>query len=179
MSAITQCCDSVFGGTGELMKAFIPYIGYLSLVVSIVALSVALWDRRPRLLVRARKGKWTSWRGNMLAGIVEVYNNSSRTNTISGYKIAAKDEHGEWNELESERYEERYEEPDEGGEIVFNQTPVVLEAFSGAAIRFGAFAERHKLPQDLTVRVAVLDLSGKAYSVTLKIPNLHVPCESE
>src|SRR3989442_15851026 len=85
------------------IKYFAPYVASaLSLVISVTALSVSLWDRRPRLLLRARKGKWyhvkpTVSRAEVVfMGMVEIYNASSRANAIRDYRFWGRRKEGHW-----------------------------------------------------------------------------------
>jgi len=154
----------------DWIKWFVPYIAYLSLFISVVALATPARDRRPRLLVLVRKGKWITWHGNMLVGIIEVCNRSARSNTIIGYRFATIDERGNSVGLESEQYKELEED---GTEITFNDTPVVLGPYTGAAVRFGCFGEWHKQPRDMKLLVTVEDLFGRCHSAQVAVLNRH------
>src|SRR5437879_2245061 len=74
------------------------------IVISLIALSVTFWDRRPRLLVRPRKGSThnpyklcpTAQGGSAFLGGIEVYNFSGRPNAIRGYAFWQKNDDGAW-----------------------------------------------------------------------------------
>jgi hypothetical protein len=97
----------------------------------------ALFDRRRRLIVRLRKGKWIDLTGKMLFGVIEVYNASLRPNTISSYRYLARDLHGKWIDLEAELYE--IGDSNSETKSVDNETPLVIGPYSGAAVRFRCF----------------------------------------
>lgn len=151
------------------LSSFVPYVAYLSFILSFAALFVTLYERRARLLVHMRKGRWTSWRGDLLIAVLEVYNKSSRPNTVSGYCLEAKSADGKWIPLESERYEPSIEGED--GVEVFNDTPVTLAPYSGMAVKVGAFGQWHTLPSDLSVRVSAVDLFGTPHRVVFTVVN--------
>lgn len=52
----------------------------VSLIISVTALSVSLWDRRPRLMLRARKGDWYHLKPSLrrteviFMGMIEIFN---------------------------------------------------------------------------------------------------------
>lgn len=71
------------------LSFFIPYVAYLGFLLSFAALFLTLYDRRARLVVQSRKGRWTSWRGEMLVAVLEVFNNSSRPNSVREYRLEA------------------------------------------------------------------------------------------
>ena len=68
----------------ELFRLFAPIgISALVLIASAFALFMSLHDRRPRIRLRERVGEWftlqtTSVGHIMFAGVVEIYNLSSR-----------------------------------------------------------------------------------------------------
>src|SRR5439155_10277451 len=80
--------------------------------------SVTFWDRRPRLLVRPRKGSThnpyklcpTAQGGLAFLGGIEVYNLSGRPNAIRGYAFWQKNDDGAWIVMESQNYKESSED---------------------------------------------------------------------
>jgi hypothetical protein len=146
----------------QIWKTVLPYIGT---VLSIVALIISLRDRRPRLTVRSRKGEWLrSQQGQRVVGVIEVYNSSSRPNTICAYHFDAQDRDGKWIELESERYVETLGNT----ETVQNDTPLIIGPYSGVPVPISAFAN-NRLQRNLQIRVTVEDMFARKYSATLSV----------
>src|SRR5881394_3491513 len=88
-------------GIAPYLKTPIP------IILSLVALYYSLYDRRPRLRVRARRGDWakigeTQTGDVMFRGMIEIYNAGSRANTVSDYAFYCKREKG-CEKMESER----------------------------------------------------------------------------
>src|SRR5258708_1860564 len=106
----TQALSLAGGAASESHWSLATTISLLSLAISVIALFVALRDRRPRLFLSARKGDWAKLQvtqtGNdvIFQGIIEVYNRSSRANAIRDYAFSCKREN-RWETMESERYE--------------------------------------------------------------------------
>jgi len=80
------------------------------IAISFIALYIVLLDRRARLSLKSRKGKWYTLTPTMSSGevifkgIVEVYNASSRANAIREYHFRCKLPDGTWKNMDSERY---------------------------------------------------------------------------
>lgn len=151
----------------ELVKWSVPTI------LSLTALWVALKDRRPKLILRARRGSWyvlrklNTVRGSEIqfAGTVEVYNESARANAIHSYNFSCKSPNGDWKQMDSERYESK--EPDGTGPFVYNRTPLTVGPYSGEEWRVMAFLSSKDQPYELQIRVEVTDLFGKKSSVVV------------
>jgi hypothetical protein len=144
---------------------FVPklIVFLIPLVISLISLGIVLHDRRPRIILRAKKGKWctltaTAKRGLIVfEGIIEVYNVSSRANAIREYTFYWKSKDG-LKLLESEQYE-----IDKGSlapKEIHNRTPVTLAPYSGSDVRVQALAQVIERPYDMTVRIVVEDLFG-------------------
>lgn len=148
----------------EAEKFLIPTI------LSLVALWVSLKDRRPKLVLKARKGQWgavnrTTNRNEIgFAAIIEVYNVSTRANAIRDYRFWTKDENGNWASMDSERYEVKFNEKDKPR--VFNHTPFPIQPNSGAEVEIEAFTSLLHLH---SVKVEVEDLFEKRYTIELSI----------
>jgi len=140
------------------------------IVISVTALVIPLWDRRPRLLVRARKRgthspyklRTTADRQLAFLGGIEVYNLSSRPNAIRDYAFWLKNDQGVWMSMESQNYKES--STDETF-MKRNETPVTVAPYSGAEIRVLAFTQVTQPITELPVRIEVEDLFGKRYRV--------------
>jgi hypothetical protein len=146
----------------QLWQVVLPYIGT---ALSVLALIISVHDRRPRLTVRARKGEWLrSQQGQRVVGIIEIYNSSSRPNTIRAYHFGAQDRDGKWMELESERYVETFGDT----ETIQNDTPLIIGPYSGVAVPIAALANE-RLRRDFQIRVTVEDIFEKKYSATLSV----------
>jgi hypothetical protein len=142
------------------------------IAISFTALSIVLFDRRPRLSLKSRKGKWYTLTPTMSSGevifkgIVEVYNASSRANAIRGYHFRCKLPDGTWKDMDSERYKitafrsgSDLDEP-----ATFNETPLSLAPYSGAEVPVQAIVKMPR-PYELPIIVEVKDLFGKKYRV--------------
>jgi hypothetical protein len=158
------------------LKLFVPYVAYISALLSLVALYVVLLDRRPNLSLQAKKGQWivvskATPGGWLVEGIIEAYNVSSRANTIREYLLSVKGDDGNWVPLECEQYtlvttSDRDEAPPRT-ETTRNETPLVLPPYSGIIVPIAAVTGQMKRPE--LVRVEVMDLFGKRYS--LEVPS--------
>jgi hypothetical protein len=154
------------------LRFFVPYVAYISALLSLTALAVVLWDRRPRLTLSAKKGRWITVSksvpdGWLLEGVIEAYNLSSRANTIRGYSLGMKDAGGNWVPLEWEQYalkkkSTRDDKPLET-ERTMNQTPLIVAPYSGVEVPFAAFTGPGIIPRE--VKVEIMDLFGKRYSL--------------
>jgi len=135
------------------------------IVISVTALFVSLRDRRPKLRLQTRKGKWCVFRRvktktgeNMrFEGVLEAYNMSARTNAIRGYQFWYRRER-KWVPMSSERFTDV--SPDNRQEV-FNNTPLTIAPFSGCELWVAAFALLDPMPNQLDVRVEVEDLFSK------------------
>jgi len=140
------------------------------IVISLIALSVTFWDRRPRLLVRPRKGSThnpyklcpTAKGGLAFLGGIEVYNLSGRPNAIRGYAFWQKNDDGTWIVMESQNYKESSEDETF---IKRKETPVTVAPYSGTEVRVLAFASVKHRPSEMSVRIEVEDLFGKRYRI--------------
>lgn len=146
----------------DILKVLIP------IVVSFCALLITLGDRRPRLMLRERKGDWCTLQPTInngrlnFAGVVEVYNVSNRANAVQSYRFWELREGGNWRLMESELYEEKLSGTD--GVSHSNVTPYTLAPYSGDGIRVSAFTVFSGTPE-MRIRVEVEDLFGKWYQV--------------
>lgn len=140
----------------------------LAIVLSVIALSVTLWDRKSKLLLKARKGstynpyrlkKATDGSFAFLGG-VEVYNRSSRANAIRDYSFWRKGESGQWIAMESQNYQES-----SADRVDRNKTPVTLAPYSGVEIKVVAFTRMPQQPYELKVRIGLEDLFGNRYQI--------------
>lgn len=137
-------------------------IAVVSAIISSAALFVTLYDRRPHLSVRRRKGDWykLDQRGSecLFRGVVEVYNWSSRANAIENYEFWARREGGDWEKMESEYYKSSSK-----GEVIietFNVTPLLLGPYSGVEARVSSIAKSQR-PAKLGIRIEIEDLFGR------------------
>jgi hypothetical protein len=168
----------------EFLKAGAPaksaIIALLALIFSIAAFAYVSYDRRMKLVVRARKGDWyvldpaIKQDETLLRGVIEVYNHSSRPNTICGYRFWT-DNNGVREVLESEMVEIVEEEQATNSEEderrqQFNVTPLALAPYSGIEVHIHAIVKgKHVLLQDhLPVTVEVEDVFGKRYKAEVK-----------
>jgi hypothetical protein len=139
-------------------------------MLALAALWVSLKDRRPKLVLKARKGQWASVNRTTnrdeigFAAIIEVYNVSTRANAIRDYRFWTKDEDGKWIPMESERYELKFNDDDKPR--VFNHTPLPILPNSGAEVEIEAFTPLTRLR---CVKVELEDLFEKRYSIELSI----------
>jgi hypothetical protein len=140
----------------------------LAIVLSVIALSVSLWDWKSKLALKARKGStYNPYRlkkatdGSLaFLGAVEVYNMSSRANAIRDYSFWRKDESGEWIAMESQNYQES-----SADRVDRNKTSVTLAPYSGVEIKVVAFARMLQQPIELKVRIRLKDLFGNHYQI--------------
>jgi hypothetical protein len=148
----------------EAAKFLIPTI------LALVALWVSLKDRRPKLILKARKGTWahvnrmTNRQEIGFAAIIEVYNVSTRSNAIREYRFWTRNEDDEWELMESERYEVKFTEEDEPR--VYNHTPLPIPPNSGAEVKIEAFTPLKKIRN---VKVEIEDVFEKRYTIELPI----------
>jgi hypothetical protein len=151
------------------MKFFIPT------AISCHALFIAIRDRRPRLILRQRKGDWcelarTQTESDVIfRGIVEVYNASSRANVIRGYAFWGKREGADWEAMESEVYQES---PTGQAVTKSNVTPLTLAPYSGVEVNVLAFT---KMPFVMQVRIEVEDLFGRGYRLEVRPKSQNPP----
>ena len=109
----------------------------------------------------------------ILRGIIEVYNHSSRPNTIVSYRFYT-DNNGVHEEFESELYsntERDQAKPEEsGGEQKFNVTPLTIPPYSGVEVSIQAIIKgKHSLVMGyLPVMVEIEDVFGKRYGTQVK-----------
>jgi hypothetical protein len=138
----------------------------VSLVISVTALSVSLWDRRPRLVLRARKGDWYHLKPNVgranviFMGMIEIFNASSRTNAVRDYHFWGRRKDGQWELMESGHYTNATPGTDEAE--VCNETPFTLAPYSGTQARVQAITKAPQ-PYEMEIRIEVEDLFGKTY----------------
>jgi len=155
---------------------FSGIISVLALFFSIASFAYVNYDRRVKLLLRAREGDWcvldraTNGRETIFQGIIEVYNHSSRPNAICAYRFWI-DNNGIHEDLESEMasISERNDglAPD-GQETsnLFNVTPLPIPAYTGVEARIYAIVKGvHTLPGNhLPITVEIEDIHGKRYA---------------
>lgn len=159
---------------------FSGIMSVLALLFSMASFAYVNYDRRVKLLLRPRKGDWcvldraTNGRETIFQGIIEVYNQSSRPNTICGYRFWI-DNNGVREDLEGEMVSigERNDPllPDEQETSEqFNVTPLTIPAYAGAEVRIHAIVRgRHTLPGDyLPIVVEIEDVHGKRYTAEVK-----------
>jgi hypothetical protein len=143
-------------------------ISFISLCLSALAVSIVVFDRRTKLLVRLREGKWIELSNDMLLGVIEIYNRSTRPNAITSYKYEARDTEGKWVRLESERYE--LHNPDQGRlNAVHNETPLLIAPYSGVAVRIACFGTWDNFPQQLEIKLSIQDLFEKGYTIPINL----------
>jgi hypothetical protein len=144
---------------------FVQFFGPFA--ISIVALGYVLYDRHPRLKIKARKGDWYTLKdcsrprySVMFGGVVEIYNVSSRANAIREYRFLCKRAKGDWEEMESEYY---FAVPLIGAASEsLNRTPLILAPYAGVDAKIQAFIKKPR-PVEMRVRIEVEDLFGKRY----------------
>src|SRR5438552_5529357 len=135
------------------------------IIISLIALYFSLHDRRPRLRIRARRGDWAKIgltqtdKDVMFKGVVEIYNASSRANTVSDYAFYCQREHG-WEKMESERYDDF--RPGGQERVVANPTPFPIPPYSGVETHVLAFTGL-PLDHEMLIRIEIEDLFGKKY----------------
>jgi hypothetical protein len=161
----------------SLAKAHI--LAIFSFLFSVASFAYVNYDRRVKLVPRARKGKWCvldpthDRKETILRGVIEVYNHSSRPNTIVSYRLYT-DNNGVHEEFESELYsntERDQAKPGEGGdEQKFNVTPLTIPPYSGVPVSIQAIIKgKHSLAMGyLPVMVEIEDVFGKRYSTQVK-----------
>lgn len=147
-----------------------PYLRTpVPVVISLIALYFSLHDRRPHLIVRARKGDWAklavtqTGKNVLFMGIVEIYNTSSRANAVRDYEFWCKRADG-WEKMNSERFENtlRLSNEERAITIVQNVTPLTIAPYSGLEAHIGAFTG---IPAGtMAIRIEIEDLFGKRYS---------------
>jgi hypothetical protein len=154
------------------VKPFIPSVaGAISFVISLIAITLTLKDRRPRLILKARKGNWCLLKANLIkkeivfTGIIEVYNASNRANAIRDYRFWGKREGSLWEKMESELYKNSEQEADKVE--IFNQTPFTVPPYSGVEMRVQAISKGPQ-PYEMEIKIEVEDLFGKHHSVEVK-----------
>ena len=104
-----------------------------------------------------------------MRGIIEVYNHSSRTNTIVSHRFYT-DTNGVHEEFESELYsnaERDQAKPVEGGEEQkFNVTPLTIPPYSGVETSIQAIIKgKHSLVMGyFPLMVEIEDVFGKRYT---------------
>jgi hypothetical protein len=156
----------------------LPWKGFakygLGVLISGLALFLVLYDRRPRLTLRARKGQWYTLTPTMgggeviFRGVIEVYNRSNRSNAIRDYRFRCKLD-DKWREMESEFYKTTYRfgGPEDPEPEIANRTPFALSPYSGAEIHVQAIVKLSR-PSELPVEIEVEDLFGKRYRLQVK-----------
>jgi len=145
-------------------------------VLSIASFAFVMKDRRVDLKLRERDGKWFTLRktdrGVRFEGVVEVYNMSTRANSIVKYEFWSKQTDATYQKLEAEHFTDVLEGE---GEIIFNETPLVLAPQSGIGVRVMALTKLLRLPPKITVKIQIEDLHGKHYTTEVTAsPHLSV-----
>jgi hypothetical protein len=144
----------------EAVKFWVPT------VMSSIALIYVIYDRRPHLVLKARKGEWfilrKSDKGVIFEGVIEVYNAGNRANAIREYRFDREEPAGGWVELESEYYAVEENSMLKG---TFNVTPLMLAPYSGAEVHVQAISNLPRFPYEMKVRIEIEDIFGKRYSV--------------
>lgn len=146
----------------------------LAIVLSVIALSVSLWDWKSKLVLKARKGStYNPYRlkkatnGSLASlGAVEVYNRSSRLTrsaiTAFGEKTSVGDGKPELSRIFC-------------GSVDRSKTPVPLAPFSGVEIKVVAFTRMPQQPYELKVQIGLQDLFGNRYQIELIAPSMGDP----
>jgi hypothetical protein len=107
----------------------------------------------------------------MFSGVVEIYNLSSRATAVCSYQFWARRPDGEWQPIESERYEET--DTTTGQTIIYNDTPITLAPYSGAGLFVRAFTTATQLHQ-MTIRIELEDLFGRHHRLEVTVnPTAH------
>jgi hypothetical protein len=160
-------------------SVFSLVIAFLALAISALSLGYVLYDRRSKLVVRARKGDWyvldpaLKENETLLRGVIEIYNHSARPNTVCGYYFWI-DNNGMHEELEGEMVElveqEENAEDSTAERTRFNVTPLLLAPYAGVEARIHAIIKgKHVLLHDhLRVMVEVEDVFGKRSKTVVK-----------
>lgn len=153
------------GASSAVMSSWIPIaISIFALGISATGVAVTLWDRRARLTIRERRGHWCTLdvigAEIRFAGMVDVYNSSSRSNSIRGYQFWVRPPNtGGWQPMESEQYTETPQGTNESR--LLNATPVVLAPFSGVSVPVSAYFPRPADFQgELRIRIEIEDIFG-------------------
>ena len=142
----------------------------IPLLVSLSSLWIVIHDRRPKLILRAKKGTWAkiikATNGTIFEARIEVYNASSRSNAIRDYRFYWKPSKlVEEVFLESEQWEISWG-PNTPRELR-NVTPLTLAPYSGSEVELQALAKGSQQPIEMKVRVEIEDLFGKTSSIEL------------
>ena len=138
----------------DIVKTWLP------ILTAAGSVGIVVFDRRPRLKLRMKNGKWYLLKKNtvnssetIFIGVVEVYNVSSRANAIRDYSFFYREkDDGTWKGVESEQYTNTSE--------TFNQTPTTLQPYSGIEVKVQAIVRLGHHPDELTVRIGIEDLFG-------------------
>ena len=83
-------------------------------------------------------------------GMIEIYNASSRTNAIRGYRFWGKRKDGQWEPLESGHYTNTTPGTEESE--VCNETPLTLAPYSGGQARVQAIIKMPQ-PPEMDIRI--------------------------
>lgn len=126
---------------------------------------MTLYDRRPRLIVRSRKGKWVGRFGEVIKGTIEVYNSSARPTSISEFRILGQGRDGLWREMNSELMVHK----GASGEENANFTPQIVGPYCGIPIAISTVLEPQQTQPPIRLKVCVQDLFEKWYSVTTEV----------
>jgi hypothetical protein len=147
-------------------------ISFVALCGTLVALAITLWDRRPQLVLRPRRGDWCKLEPSfdraelIFKGVVEVYNVSARANAIREYEFWGKRIDEDWEKMESELYNEYTSVNDRK---LNNLTPLTLEPYSGSPISVMAFGKMPpRQPFEMEIKVRVQDLFGKWHETEVR-----------
>ena len=151
---------------------------FVLLAIPIVVTVLLLVGRRPKIILRARPGRWieTNERisGWVVSGIIEPYNKSGRSNTIVRYELLAQCD-GQWISTDCEEYIEstsddfeRRHWPTPEGPGPTTATPMKLGPYSDACVRITAVTTK----RPTALRITVTDSFGKKYSI-------EVPADSQ
>lgn len=154
---------------GDILKS-----GIL-IVISGIALGLVLKDRRPQLVLRARKGEWLTVKpavmqpertpGIILRGLIEIYNTSSRANVVRDYRIIAKAADGAWREMTCEHM---IDDPGYDISEVANRTPLTIPPYSAVEAPVLGILTDERV-RDIEVLIQVEDLFGKRFSVKVSV----------
>lgn len=139
------------------------FISLISLAASVIAFSTTFYDRRRRIDIRFRKGQWLVLEGPAMLGHVEIYNASSRSNSVRAYHFSTRNVERKWVPLESERMEI--------GSVIHNETPLVIPPYSGVAVPIGCFANWEEFPCKLAIMISVEDIFGRNYPAETELGN--------
>jgi hypothetical protein len=154
---------------GDVLRAGVPTI------LSLISIYLVLKDRRPRLILRTRKGDWyrieqgcvgakqTRW--IVFRGVIEIYNASGRANAVREYRIKAKT-HGGWREMGSDS---GIDNPTDGSDVfISNRTPLIIPPYSGVEANvIGLLSLKECEFKDMPIIVEVEDLFGKGFSIAV------------